>query len=694
MANISQYTNQIKNAVYGEEVRDSIINALNKVNNDNESYQNIKNQIVEAKDDVDEAVEQFDAKMQNAQIAIGNLQSATSTANTAKSQLQSATSSANTAKTNLTEVIDTANTTKTGVETATNNANKAKTNADTARTNLQKVIDDSVTKKSVLETAISNATSIKDSLDTTNSTARTAKSNLETAISNASNAKSELEAVITNAGTVKSELSTLITQAKTAKTNLDASVRTANSAYTSLQAENATATSNLDELRGENFNSQEILTGVADLKAYLGLIGDNVVGVEADFTNKTFKRLAGATNLTAGVDFDTFLPFGGRRRCNVDNDGNITAYYGDANYKEDGSNGQVMVYQPKFYYLTVPVIYDLQEKGVGYHLRKANYYVSPNHHVGFRLHPAFYDANGNEIDYILLPAFEGSIHDASAGAYLMNDEQVMNASEDLMCSIAGVKLASGLTQGLTRPNVEQMARNRGNGWHSYNIKAVSANQYLMIVELGMFNTQSGITNGVVSIPDDGSHNCSSLTGSTSELGNASGKASQTINEKGGVTTTETANGKTAVSYRGMENPWGNIWDFVYGINIWGNGQMNSGEPYICKDFNYSESKNNDNYEGAGFYLPNVNGYISAFGYSQKYDWLFLPSETLGNSSLPVGDYYYCTSNLNGYRIALLGGPWNRGGNAGGFCWDLDNGVGSRYRSIGGRLVYVPTATVG
>lgn len=694
MADISQYTGKIKNAVYGEEVRDSIIDALNKVNDDNESYQTIKEQIIDAKDDVDSQVANFDAKVQSAQTAISNLQSATSTANTARTNLQNATSTANTAKTNLQNATGTANTAKSNVETATANANKAKSDADTARTNLQKVIDDSASKKTALETAISNATSIKDSLDTTTETARTAKSNLETAISNAWKSKAELEAVITSAGTIKSELSTLITQAQTAKSNLDSSVQTANSALTSLQAENTSANSNLDELRSENFNSQTILTGVADLKAYLGLIGDDVLGVEVDFTNKTSQRLAGASTLTAGADFDAFSPFGGRRRCNVSNDGTITAYYGDANYKEDGTNGQVMVYQPKFYYLTVPVVYDLQDKGVGYHLRKANYYVTAKHHVGFRLHPAFYDENGNEVDYILLPAFEGSIFDTSANAYLMNDEQVMTASEDLMCSIAGVKPASGLTQNLTRPNVEQMAKNRGAGWHSYNIKAVSANQMLMLVELGMFNTQTGISNGVVFIPDNASYNCSSLTGSTTSLGNASGKAPSTINEKGGVTTTETANGKTSVSYRGMENPWGNIWDFVYGINIWGNGQMNGGEPYICSDFNYDESKNNGNYEGAGFYLTNVNGYVSAFGYSQKYDWLFLPSEALGNSSLPVGDYAYITANLNAYRIARLGGGWRAGGaSAGGFYWGLTYGVGGRVRLIGGRLVYVPTASL-
>lgn len=682
--------NKIANATYGEEVRASIVNGLTIVHDENKSYDSVKEAIVDAKDDVETAVSQFDAKLANAQTAISNLQSATSTANTARTNLVNATSTANTAKTNLTNATSAGNTARTNLINATDAANTAITNANTAKTNLQAVIDDSVAKKTALQSVIDDATTIKGTLDTTNKTAATAKSNLETAITNASNAKSQLEQVITNAGTIKGELSDVIVQANTAKSNLDSSVTTAKNVLQSLQAENSSASSNLDELRSENFNSQEILSGVADLRAYLGLSDDDIVGVQVDYKNKTFQRLAGATNLTKGADFDKFSMFGGRRRCNVSDDGTITAWYGDANYKDDGSNGQVMVYQPKFYYLVCPVVYDPIDTGIGYHLRKANYYVSEKARAGFRLHPAFYDAEGNEIEYYLTSAYEGSIYDTSASAYLMNDEQVMTVAEDKFSSIGGAKPASGLTQNLTRPNIETMAQNRGTNWHGDLIKQVSAEQLLMIIEMGMMNLQTAIANGVVSISDNSSYNCSSLTGSTASLGNGTGQAASTINEKGGTTTTETANGKTSICWRGKENFWGNIWKFVYGVNIWGNGSMGGGQPYVCNDFNFAESKNSGNYEGAGFTVTNAGGYISAMGYSTKCDWLFIASETLGNSSLPVGDYTWLTVNLNGYRIALLGGGWVHGGGAGAFSWALDNGVGPRDRGIGGRLVYIPT----
>ena len=117
--------------------------------------------------------------------------------------------------------------------------------------------------------------------------------------------------------------------------------------------------------------------------------------------------------------------------------------------------------------------------------------------------------------------------------------------------------------------------------------------------------------------------------------------------------------------------------------------MNGGQPYICSDFNFAENKNSGNYEPAGFTVAPKEGYISAMGYSTKFDWLFIASETLGNSSLPVGDYTYLTQNLNGYRIARLGGSWYVWSSAGAFCWGLNDGVGTRDRSIGGRLVYIP-----
>ena len=697
MANIKPYTDEIANAVYGEEVRSSIINALNKVNDDNNSYQDIKNQIVASKDDVNEAVAEFDAKIASAQDATTALIDATSKGNTAKSALDSAITSANTARTNLVSATTSANNAESTLKSATSTAQTATASANDVKKNLDSSISSANSAKSALDTAISNAKTAKSNLDTSTSTGNTAKKNLDTAISNATKTRNDLNAVISSAQSAQSSLSGVIAQASTAQTNLQNATNSATNVFNQLTAENVSAKANLDALRSEDFNAQEILSGVTDIRAYLGMIEtEDVLGITMDYKNKTCTRIAGAKNLTAGADFDKFSMYGGRKRCNVSDGGTINAYYGDEGYTENGSNGQVMVYQPKFYYLVCPLEYDRQETGYGYHLRKANYYVSETQRAGFKLHPAFYDKNGNEVDYILMSAYEGCIYDTSANAYLKNDEQVMDASKDKFSSIAGARPASGVSQNLTRPNIEQMAKNRGEGWHSFGIKTASMEQLLMIVEMGMMNLQTAIGQGVVNLPwttgSDTTSSYAGATGSTASLGNGTGRATETTTYEGGVATKNTADGKTSICYRGVENFWGNIWKFAYGINFY----CEVGKPflgYVCKDFNYAESKRTDNYENIGFALPSENGYVSAMGYSTNYDWLFLPSEVKGNSSLPVGDYYYQNNTWDGYRIALLGGIWNGGSIAGGFCWSLVNGVGNRARYVGGRLVYVPTVTV-
>lgn len=595
------------------------------------------------------------------------------------------------------EVKENANKAANAASSASSAASSASSSQQAAKqseqniNNIVSTFDSHVESKTTeIDTA---ANAAKKSLNETITNANTAKSALDASVKTSDTSKTDLDKSIQSSSVKKTELDESITKANQTKTDLDNSTSTSNNVLQSLQSENSSAASNIEELKSENFNSQEILSGVADLRAYLGLTADDIVGLQVDYKNKTFKRLAGAANLTPGSDFDKFSMYGGRRKCNVADDGTINAWYGDNNYTEDGSNGQVMVYQPKFYYLVCPVEYDPIDTGIGYHLRKANYYVCEKPRAGFRLHPAFYDASGKEIDYYLTATYEGSLYDTSAAAYLLQDEQLMSSAEDKFSSIAGARPASGSSQNLTRTEIEKMAQNRGTNWHGDLIKPVSAEQLLMIIELGIMNTQTGVGQGVVGLPyttgDDTTSSYAAATGSTAALGNGTGRAEKTTTYEGGSAKEYTVDSKTSVCWRGKENFWGNIWKFVYGISIWGNGKMDGGQPYICSDFNFAENKNSGNYEPAGFTVAPKEGYISAMGYSTKFDWLFIASETLGNSSLPVGDYTYFTQNLNGYRIARLGGSWGSWSNAGAFCWGLADGVGIRSRNVGGRLVYIP-----
>ena len=455
-----------------------------------------------------------------------------------------------------------------------------------------------------------------------------------------------------------------------------------------------TIDSALDDTSTHLVQNGVVSAAIRDLQQLTGFDTDDVVGVCIDFENKTFTRLANAVGLSAGDDFDQFTPFGGRRRCNLSDAGAVNKYYGDTGYAEDGSQGQVMVWQPKFYYKVVPLkmVKNTDTTGAkGYKLRKANYFISGSPHVGFKLHPAFVKPDGTERDGYFIGAYEACIYDVSASAYIMDDSQVMDNANDKLSSIAGNRPVSGLTQDFTRVKAEQMAQNRGSKWHGMYTQIAMAEFLLMFVE-GAGNLQTVFGKGIVDLAS-GSGNEGGATGSTASFGNKSGEAESTTCYPGGTATTYNVSGKRSISYRGVENPWGNLWKFVYGINIWGNGTMGGGEPYVCDNpANFAESQNSGNYVGAGFTVANADGYIKAFAYpdsgKEAFDWMLMPNEVGGgaDSNLPIGDYFYKTANLNGYRIARLGAYWGDGLMAG-LYWYLNNGVGNRYRHVSARLVF-------
>lgn len=426
---------------------------------------------------------------------------------------------------------------------------------------------------------------------------------------------------------------------------------------------------------------------IADLRAFIGYTEPDIYGVEVDFKNRRFTRLAGAVGLNPGADFDSVNAFGGRKRCILTNEGVVLAYYGDAAYTETGAllravtigettypvgtKVQVMVEQPRFYYKVVPLELEPISGGDGHHMRKARYYVSDQPRSGFKLHPLF-KYNTAENEKVYLSAFEGCLWDKSANTYLLNDEQVADFAADMLSSIGNAKPVSGLTQNLTRANARALAHNRGTGWEIQTAASASASQMLMLVEYASFNMQEKIGVGVTSKVDDGATSMTEITGATTNLGNASGAVMN-------------ANNFNVVTYRGEENLWGNIWTFVDGMNINAKGIH---KLYVA-DHAFADSVLDGAYKDTGITLAKANGYVSAFGYNEAFDWLFVTSEVLGNSSLPVGDYFWQNHTYNAVMIALLGASWNDGAGAGAFCWSVHGAPSTRGRTLGARPVYFP-----
>ena len=437
---------------------------------------------------------------------------------------------------------------------------------------------------------------------------------------------------------------------------------------------------------------------IADLRAYVGYTDGDIYGVEVDFANKKFTRLAGAVGMAGGEPFDKVRAMGGRKRCNLTDDGVVVAYQGDPAFSSSGvltqaatvgdttypvgTKVQVMVEQPKFYYKVVPMVLERTSDTAdqGWKTRKVRYYISDTPKAGFKVHPQFI-CNGKENDYIYKSAYEGCLWDKSAAAYIMDDAQVADFANDMLSSIANAQPASGKTQNLTRANTRKLAQNRGHGWEQQYAAVLAGTQLLMLIEYGNFNSQNNIGAGVTNKPwlEDGV-NYSELTGATVNLGNASGAVTN-------------ANGYNVVSYRGEENLWGNIWKWEDGLNIKNPSTFAADDGQVgvlyAADHGFADDTGAAPYEDTGIRVPYVNwSYISAFGYSEAYDWLFVGVEGKGNSSVPVGD---CVQNVNpGWRVARSGAHWDGGTAAGVFSLSLYDSAGGRYRNISGRSVYIPS----
>ena len=415
-----------------------------------------------------------------------------------------------------------------------------------------------------------------------------------------------------------------------------------------------------------------------------GYTAQNALGLEVNYTGKSFTRTQQAYGRNAGTDFNSFIMYGGRTRCNVANDGTITAFYGDNDYAEDGSNGQVMVYQPKFYYQRIPITTNSNK--IGKIVTRDSIMISNTSQNGFKVHPLFIDDNGEELDYVLFSAYEGGLYDVSENSYPSVTPTNVDFNNDKLSSVSGTKPITG-TSGLSLQKAEQL-----------NILSqdvyIMTNQMIEIIEFGTLNGQASLGKGVCNLSSSGTYNAAALTGSTSSLGNTSGAASSTTIEANGSTTTETEDGKVSIAYRGVENPWGNVWQMLDGVLIYGTTNSNGGVPYICKDKNYSYATLTNNYESAEFSLPNINGWISGLGYgNKKYDWVLMPAEcsSSANSALPVGDNGWFTTNLTGLRMIVQGGGWSFEESDGLFYYGCDKApTDSTYKSYGARLLYIPT----
>lgn len=356
-----------------------------------------------------------------------------------------------------------------------------------------------------------------------------------------------------------------------------------------------------------------------------------VYGVNWNPTTDTYER----TGIAAGVAIST--SYAGviqtkMKRCVLNADGTVKYYLSatDSTKKADGSaaildgtDGNVMVEIPKFWYK--------YENVGGVH----KWSISDAAQFGYEVHPAFI-RGGVEKSFRYYCAYQG---------YTL-----------------GTRLISGSgrvpTANKTRATFRTEAAANGTGWSQIDWNLLIAVQLLYLVEYANFNTQAmlgqGITAGSV---------YTAVTGSSNSLGNASSPSTNTSTQ--------------FMSYRGIENWYGQIYKFIDGVNISSYVYYVNNNPAT-----FADGVTTGDYVNTGITSATASGYVKDIVANKNG---FVASvATGGSASTFIPDYF---SQSTGLRIMAFGGYAGTGAAAGGFFLYAYYVASSAYADVGSGLSF-------
>lgn len=444
----------------------------------------------------------------------------------------------------------------------------------------------------------------------------------------------------------------------------------------------ALPSNNLNGTSGTTLDAITTLTSM-DLSGNASLIWSGGYGVVWDASADTYvKYFVVGNKLVTTTTIDAWYVQQQMKRCVISDAGAVQYYLlpTDSTKKADGSaanidgtDGQVMVQVPKFNYVQCQ-----SGNGRYFFVGSSSFTITlpDTSTVASAIHPFFYKGgSASPSDYRYIGAYEGAMYDVSAGAFFTGANVVGNVytAGDKLCSVSGQYPKTGETI----VEFRAAAVSRGAGWHQYDAAANAALQILYLTEYGSFGSQAKIGNGRTGLSGGtwaaGSY--IAACGLSNAIGNATGNVS--AGGAGGIPT-------DYMSYRGVENWFGNVWKFMDGANIHNNATTRS-RLFTCINYSQYASNTETNYSYAGL-LAETDGYAKDIINSTG----FYPSSVGGSTTTYLCDYYYTYFNDNnnsGWHIALVGGYADAGANAGAFSLNSNGGSTAAYANLGGRLCF-------
>lgn len=380
----------------------------------------------------------------------------------------------------------------------------------------------------------------------------------------------------------------------------------------------------------------------------------------------------------------------GMRRC-VINDSGVVQYYldpSDSTKKADGTSanidgtdGQVMVEIPKFY---------ARREVSGTYV---TWSISPVALPGFTLHPAF-TKNGSTVDFRYCGAYDACVYDVSASAYISGQNydnnsgagngvavDVTASTGDVLASVSGVYPMVGLT----RAEFRTIAANRGAGWRQLDFTLWSAIQLLYLVEYQTFYSQNVLGNGNTATT------YATTAGDPTQAGNGGSEAGKS-NALGNASTNTTSGASSAsrgvayMSYRGIENFYGNEWNWTDGVIVNPDGAVSADQGdwwFTNNSADFSDSVKTNMTQITAAAATGSGVWMTALVSSDNF---FVPAASSGGSSSTyITDQFFNSTSAD--RVVRVGGGADDGAAAGAFGVRAADDSSRRVRVLGGRLAF-------
>lgn len=448
-----------------------------------------------------------------------------------------------------------------------------------------------------------------------------------------------------------------------------------------------------------------------DIRERLKLI-ENKVGkvygvrrAKSNNTSPTWERIIDSVGLEANAthdgtavtnDFDSLYPWSDIISFNLDiSTGEKKAYYGDADFKFDGSNGDVYTLIPRFWIKVYEendydyvLIADYPKKG----FIEIKEFAIQRYLAGVGQDRKLHSYSGLEgADFKNINTYRHMVEEDLGTGYCLMDWRYFAIQYLYLVEYATFNSQSALGSGCSsmRHNINDVALIAENNTNRFIVNTSAGNAFIVgqQIKIGTYENSNSANRTITEINDYSENN---VTGkeivfdgdplnvtSSSKIWTGVQSAGQcdSLGMKSGCLIDDD---KHNVIYRGIEGILGNIFAFVDGINI------KNRVPWVCYNpTEYASDKFEAPYQQLGYTNASSNGYVKTLGFDDEHPLFQFPTEIGGGTSTGTTDYYYQDS---GNRVARVGGISNSGASCGLWCWNLGSTSSAASWSCGARVL--------